>query len=73
MACSVQPVILLFPAIGTVAGRRRLARVQAPIPTHPQMDDPTLQSFQGRLGLGHPTACHVHRHLHAIRSSLPAQ
>ncbi|TNN24852.1 hypothetical protein EYF80_065022 [Liparis tanakae] len=37
------------------------------------MDHPPLQPLQGGVGLGHPAAGHLHRHLHAVLGRLPPQ
>lgn len=52
---------------GPVAGRRRVAGVQAAEPDDTQVDDPALLSVQGRVGLDHSDPGRVHGHIHALR------
>ena len=61
----------LYP--GTVTGCRCVARVQAPSSSHPQVDSVALQPLQGRVGLAHPAAGHLHRHPDALLSRIPPQ
>lgn len=52
---------------GAVAGRGRLAGVQAAEPADTQVDDPALLAVQGGLGLDHSDPGRLHGHFHALR------
>lgn len=64
--------IRLFLA-GVVTWSWRVTGIQTPVAENTQVDDPSLFSFQGGVGLDHPLIGHLHRHLHPLRGCLPPQ
>lgn len=62
-----------FSCTGVVIGRRYPSRVQTSVTQDSQMDHIALQSVQGGVGLDHPIAGHIHRHIYAVFRSFPIE